>query len=42
MAAKPSAKNVKVDKGETAAAGQYAMSRFVEYQAMVERTDERR
>ena len=42
MPAKPSARNVKLDKGGTAAAGQLAMSRFVEYQAMVERTDERR
>jgi NTP pyrophosphatase (non-canonical NTP hydrolase) len=42
MAARPSARSAKPDKTGRVVAGPLAMSRFAEYQAMVERTDERR
>lgn len=42
MAAGPSAKNAKLAKPRAATAGNPKVSSFAEYQAMVERTDERR
>lgn len=42
MAARPSAKSAKLAKPGAATAGTLAVSSFAEYQAMVERTDERR
>ena len=42
MTATPSARGVKSNKLGLVAAGPLGMSRFAEYQAMVERTDERR
>ncbi len=42
MAARPSARSAKSTKNGTAVAGPLAISSFAEYQAIVERTDERR